>query len=186
MNRAAPAVVLGIDLGTSSCKVGLFDPAGRPHGYGQAAYPVQRGPDGLAEQAPDDWWQAVGVAVRQALEAGSVPAERIAAVGLSGQVGTHVLLGRDGQPLRPAITWQDTRARAEIATLYQRVSRARLATILGIDLPPGPAWPLPRLLWLRRQWPADLARAWRTASPTVRHQSSGACSARPSGPRCTG
>ncbi len=161
MNRAAPAVVMGIDLGTSSCKVGLFDHAGRPHGLGQAAYAMVRGPDGLAEQSPDEWWRGVGQAVRQALQAGQVPAESIAAVGLSGQVGTHVLLGADGQPLRPAITWQDTRARAEIAELHQRVSRERLAAILGIDLPPGPAWPLPRLLWLRRHAPQDLADTWR-------------------------
>ena len=62
---------------------------------------------------------------------------------------------------RPAISWQDTRARLEATEVRDRLGRARLAGILGIDLPPGPAWPLPRLLWLSRHAPADLARAWR-------------------------
>jgi xylulokinase len=110
MSRQEPAFVVGIDLGTSSCKVGIFDPGGEPHGFGQAAYPIVRGPAGLAEQSPSDWWQSVCQAARQALQGGRVPGEAVAAVGLSGQVGTHVLLDRDGQPLRPALSWQDTRA----------------------------------------------------------------------------
>jgi xylulokinase len=85
----------------------------------------------------------------------------VAAVGLSGQVGTHVLVDRQVQPLRPALSWQDTRAHAEAAALLEQVGRERLAEVLGIDLPPGPAWPLPRLLWLQRTAPALLARTWR-------------------------
>ena len=161
MNGAPPELVLGLDLGTSSVKAGLFDHAGQPRGAGQAAYAITRGPQGQAEQAPDDWWQAVCAAARQALREGAIPAERVAAIGLSGQVGTHVLLDRAGQPLRPAISWQDTRARAEATEVRERLGRARLARTLGIDLPPGPAWPLPRLLWLSRHAPADLARTWR-------------------------
>ena len=161
MKRQAPAFVVGIDLGTSSCKVGIFDPGGEPHGFGQAAYEIARGPDGLAEQSPADWWQSVCQAMRQALDSGHVPGEAVAAVGLSGQVGTHVLLDRDGQPLRPAISWQDTRAREEATALNHRLGRKRLASVLGIDLPPGPAWPLPRLLWLQRHAPEHLAKTWR-------------------------
>jgi len=159
MGHAAAAYVVGIDLGTSSCKVGLFDAAGRPAAIGQAAYAITRGPDGQAEQNLDDYWPSVCRAVRQALQA--APGAALAAVGLSGQVGTHLLLDRAGQAVRPALSWQDTRARAEAAALDQRVGRARLAALLGIDLPPSPAWPLPRLLWLQRHEPEHLARTWR-------------------------
>ena len=155
------AWVAGIDLGTSSCKVGLFDPAGHPRGFGQAGFSIARGPQGLAEQDPHAWWPAVCQAVRQALQASGVHAEHIAAVGLSGQVGTHVLIDRACQPLRPAISWQDTRAHAEVGVLRERVGRERLGAALGIDLPPGPAWPLPRLLWLQRHAPEALAQTWR-------------------------
>ena len=156
-----PHLVLGLDLGTSSCKAGLFDHAGRSRGFGQTAYAITRGPDGQAEQWPDEWWRSAAQAARQALAEAHVPAQAVAAVGLSGQVGTHVLLDRAGQPLRPAISWQDTRARAEMTALHQRIGRARLAAILGLDLPPGPAWPLPRLLWLQRHAPQQLAATWR-------------------------
>ncbi|MGH2523644.1 MAG: xylulokinase, partial [Anaerolineales bacterium] len=161
MSRKAPAFVVGIDLGTSSCKVGIFDHGGGQQGFGQAAYSIVRGPDGQAEQRPDDWWQSVCQAVRLALQSGHVPGDGVAAVGLSGQVGTHLLLDREGQPVRPALSWQDTRARSEATALHQRIGRERLASALGIDLPPGPAWPLPRLLWLRRHAPQHLAQTWR-------------------------
>src|SRR5260370_33368174 len=97
--RAAPDLVLGIDLGTSSCKVGLFDPAGRPHGFAQAAYAIARAPDGQAEQWPEDWWQSVALAARQALADGQVPAEAVAAAGVSGPGGTPILVRR-GRPAR--------------------------------------------------------------------------------------
>lgn len=141
-----PAFVVGIDLGTSSCKVGVFDPEGGQHGFGQAAYAIVRGPDGQAEQNAEDWWQGVCQALGQALQGGHVPAARVAAVGLSGQVGTHLLLDQQGRPVRPALSWQDTRSASEATALLQRLGRERLALALGIDLPPGPAWPLPRLL----------------------------------------
>ncbi len=155
------AFVVGIDLGTSSCKVGVFDPDGTPHGHGQAAYAIAREADGQAEQSPEDWWPSVCQAVRQALQSGQVQGEDVAAVGLSGQVGTHLLLNREGQPVRPALSWQDTRAHSEAMALHQRIGRERLALELGIDLPPSPAWPLPRLLWLQRHEPQHLAQTWR-------------------------
>jgi sugar (pentulose or hexulose) kinase len=76
-------------------------------------------------------------------------------------VGTHLFLNRAGQPVRPALSWQDTRAHAEAIALQQRLGRERLAVSLGIDLPPGPAWPLPRLLWLQRHEPHHLAQTWK-------------------------
>ena len=155
------AFVIGIDLGTSSCKVGVFDAGGGLRGFGQAAYSITRGPNGQAEQNSDDWWPGVCRAVRQAFTSGPASGAEIAAVGLSGQVGTHLLIDRAGRPVRPAISWQDTRAGAEASALAERIGRERLALILGIDLPPSPAWPLPRLLWLQRHEPRHLAQAWR-------------------------
>lgn len=152
---------MGIDLGTSSCKVGVFDPDGTPQGFGQAAYAIAREADGQAEQRSEEWWPCVCQAVRQALQDGKLPGEAVVAVGLSGQVGTHLLLNRERQPVRPALSWQDTRAHSDARALHQRISRARLASELGIDLPPGPAWPLPRLLWLQRLEPHHLAQTWR-------------------------
>jgi xylulokinase len=161
MSHNSLIFVLGIDLGTSSCKAGLFDPAGNLRGLGQAAYSIVREPDGQAEQNPDDLWLGLCQAVRQALQDGRVSPDDISAIGFSGQVGTHILLDRTGQPVRPALSWQDTRAHSEATTLLQRIGRDRLTSALGIDLPPGPAWPLPRLLWLQKHAPKHLARTWR-------------------------
>ncbi len=151
--------ILGIDLGTSGCKAGLFDSTGTPVGEGQASYPLNRATGGLAEQDPLDWWHGACAAVRLAIQA--APSGRIAAIGLSGQIGSQALIGPTGDPIRPAITWQDTRSGPAAADLNQQIGRARLAASLGIDLPPGALWPLPRLIWLKKTFPAVFEAEWR-------------------------
>jgi sugar (pentulose or hexulose) kinase len=160
-----PEFVAGVDIGTSSCKVALFDGAGAPIGFNRAGYPIARTAAGRAEQNPEDWWATVCAAMRRAVAEAGVPSAAVAAIGLSGQIGTQVLIDRNGRVVRPAISWQDARAQAEVGTLVQQVGRARLAQALGVDLPPGAAWPLPRLLWFKKHEPENLARAWRLLQP---------------------
>ncbi len=103
--------VLGIDLGTTEAKAGLIGLDGTLLGMGRAAYPLDTGPDGRAEQSPTDWWAAVSSAVRASRDprsvAGSV--EVLAVCGV-GQGPTLVVVDDDATPVRPAITWQDRRA----------------------------------------------------------------------------
>lgn len=43
-----------------------------------------------------------------------VPDARVMAIGLSGQMHGLVLAAADGVPVRPALTWADTRASSEV------------------------------------------------------------------------
>ncbi len=134
--RAAPAV-LGLDLGTTEAKAALLGLDGRLIGLGRATYPLDRRPDGRAEQSPADWWRAIAGAVRQ-LDLGDV--ELLAMCGV-GQGPTLAVVDGDGLPVRPAITWQDRRPGEG-----------------GFGL-------LPRMAWLARVEPASIARAdWLLAS----------------------
>jgi xylulokinase len=98
--------LLGLDLGTTEVKAGLFTLEGRTLGMVRRAYPLVTGPDGAAEQDPVAWWAAVAEAVR-ALQAGTVEVVGICGVA---QGPTLVATDGDGMPVRPAITWQDRRA----------------------------------------------------------------------------
>ncbi len=157
----AQPLVLGIDLGTSGCKCGLFSGDGSLIACERSRYPTVRGADGRAEQDPEDWWRSTSEACRRVVGVAAVSPARIHAVGIGGQIPTHVLVDRQGRPLRPAVTWQDVRSGQAWPALDSRFGRMELADALGIDLPQGPAWPLPRLLWLQKEEPATLARAWR-------------------------
>lgn len=104
--------VLGLDLGTTETKAGVFDLEGRALGLGRAGYPTEHGPDGRAEQDPDAWWEAVTRAARDALAAARAggAAVRIAAISGVSQGPTLAVVDAHGRSIRPALTWQDRRA----------------------------------------------------------------------------
>ena len=150
-----PALI-GLDLGTSSCKAVAFTTDGRRLAESRVAYPT-RGSGIAAEQQPEFWVSAAldclaGIA-RQ------VEPESVVAIGLSGQIGTHLLVDVSGRPLADAVTWQDGRSGAYLAEVAEAVPDEWLTAQLDTQLPPGPAWPLPRLCWLRAELPELLERA---------------------------
>ena len=59
--------ILGIDFGTESVRVGIFDQAGAPLVFASQTYPLYHPQPGWAEQQPDAWWSALVAATRTAL-----------------------------------------------------------------------------------------------------------------------
>ncbi|MBA2374326.1 MAG: hypothetical protein H0V74_09030, partial [Chloroflexi bacterium] len=62
---ARTSAILGIDLGTSEVKVGLVGLDGRLLGAGRASYATAVDAPGRAEQDPEAWWGAIGLAIRE-------------------------------------------------------------------------------------------------------------------------
>jgi FGGY-family pentulose kinase len=102
--------VLGIDFGTESVRVGIFDPAGVPVVFASQAYPLYHPHPGWAEQQPDEWWSALVAATRTALAAGGIAPDEIVGLGADCTSCTVVALDERFRPLRPAIIWMDVRA----------------------------------------------------------------------------
>ena len=132
--------LLGLDIGSSSLKALLLSPQGLPLGEASAPYPTHSPFPGAAEQDPQAWWRAAGTATRAVLEAGG-PVQVIG-IGLSGQMHTFVLVDAHGEPVRPAITWMDTRAAGLLPDLAERIDAAGLRdelanpVVVGLTLPP--------------------------------------------------
>ncbi|MBN2469855.1 MAG: xylulokinase, partial [Anaerolineae bacterium] len=149
-------LLLGIDLGTSSVKVVLFDvETARSVAVASVEYPVLRPAPDRAEQDPHTWWEAVIQATRQAL-AGH-PADAVAAIGFSGQMHGTVLLDDAGNVLHPAIIWADQRSAAECEALTAALGPEAYARLTGTL--PAAGFMGPTLLWLRRHAPDLLDRA---------------------------
>src|SRR3954453_4842756 len=143
---------VGIDLGTSSVKVVLLGEQGERIADADGPYAVRHPRPGWAESAPGDWWTATAGAGREAMSrAGRT---RPVSIGLSGQMHGVVATGPDGEPLRDAVLWGDSRAEEEV-DLYRCLppdTRRRLANPLS----PGMAGPI--LAWLVRHEPEVMAR----------------------------
>ena len=143
---------LGLDLGTGSIKALVLDKEGAVRGEGSASYQVDAPSLGWAESDPWGWWTAAGKAVRTATDKQGVEIE---ALGLSGQMHGVVLTGDTGGPVRPAVTWADTRSREQLEA-YERLDdnlRRRLGN------PPWVGMAGPTLLWLRDNEPESYRSA---------------------------
>jgi xylulokinase len=106
---------------------------------------------GWAEQDPGDWWRASQHAIRAVLSESRVSAASITCVGLSGQMHGAVLLGVDGEVLRPSIIWCDQRTEAECRWLDETIGRERLLHLTSN--PPLTNFTLTKLLWVRTHEP---------------------------------
>ncbi len=152
----AKAVLIGLDLGTSSLKALAMGTDGSVLAEATAAYATATPHPGWAEQDPAAWWAAAGAASRSV--AASLPAgAQVVGIGLSGQMHTFVLSDADGLALRPAVTWMDTRAGAVLDDVRRRLAEAGLAGELGNPVVLGTS--LPPLVWLADHEPDVLRRA---------------------------
>ena len=142
---------LGFDIGTTAIKGALFDAGGVLVAHASRPYPTARPAPGIVEQDPRDWVHGL-LAVMEMLAAEG-RAERIASVGLCGQVNTDVFVDAEGQALAPAIGWADSRAAGDAAALDAAISVQDRMTWWGAPLPVGASHVLARMAWMARQRP---------------------------------
>lgn len=148
------AATIGIDIGTSGAKGVLLTAAGAVIARAGASYPLLTPRPGWTEQQPQDWWQATVEVLRRLTAAAD--GHTIAALGLSGQMHGSVFLDREGEPIRPALLWNDGRTHAECEEIDRRVGREQVIGITGNRASTG--FQAPKLLWLRRHEPEAAAR----------------------------
>jgi len=156
-SKSAGALLLGLDIGTSSVKAVVCATDGRIVCQASAANALLAPAPGWAEQRPDEWWANAVTTLRACLAHPDVTASQIAAVGVTGMLPALVLLGADGAPLRPSIQQNDARALAEIETLAAAVGPETFFAKTGATLSQQSIGP--KLLWLQTHEPDAWALA---------------------------
>lgn len=152
------AWVLGIDGGTESLRATLFDLAGRRIASHAAPYETRFAAGGRAEQSPEAWWAALGLATRGALAESGLPGRDVLGMALTTTSCTVVALDEAAQALRPAIIWMDVRAGEEAAAVLATGDPALAVNGAGQG-PVSAEWMIPKALWLSRHEPDLFARA---------------------------
>lgn len=115
-------MILSLDSGTTAAKAALISADRTVRGRGESRIPTLTGPAGSVEQDPDQWIRAARSAIADAhadarASTPEPPPERVTALALTGQMQDLILLDADGEPLRPAILYADTRAAAHAERL---------------------------------------------------------------------
>ena len=154
--EAKPPYLLGLDVGTSGCKVLLIDAAGTVVAEETRPYGVSMPRPLWSEQKPEDWWQAASAGIGIVLHATGIDPGQIAGVGLTGQMHGLVLLDTNGQALRPAILWNDQRTAEQCAEITRRVGSQRVLELTGNPILTG--FTAPKLLWVQQHEPEVYAK----------------------------
>jgi ribulokinase len=141
-----PPLFLGIDVGTQSVRAALVDARGYCHAQATSPLTTTLPAPTWAEQEPGQWWSALGVAVRQALDSLPGAAEATQAIGLDSTACTVLASSLDGTALAPALLWMDQRAHRE-AEAINSTADPSLRWVSGVV---SPEWMLPKALWLKR------------------------------------
>jgi len=141
--------VVGLDVGTTAVKAGLYTAAGDEIAVASRDHPLRSSEPDRAEQDPDE---VVAATVDALAEVAGAARDAGAAVrGISVSTPMHGLLGldADGRPLMPVVTWADTRARADADDL--RANHFDVYRRTGTPL--HPMAPLAKLRWFHRERP---------------------------------
>lgn len=152
--------VMGIDYGTESCRVGIFDLTGSPVAFAATAYKTTHPAPGWAEQSPIDWWNALKASVSQVMQRSGIQPHEIQGICYDATTMTVVALDSAGEALRPAIMWMDVRATEQAARVKDTKSTARRYTGNG-TLPPTAEWYPFKAAWLKENEPETYAKAFR-------------------------
>ena len=142
--RARTVRILAIDQGTSATKAVVFGEDGAIETSVEAPVTPQAVAGGGVEQDPEQLWESVCVAGREAVaQAGG----SVTAVGFANQGETVLAWDRTtGRPLSTAISWQDRRAAAICADMAGLADELTRTTGLPLD----PYFAAPKMTWLRR------------------------------------
>ena len=137
--------VLGVDVGTSGCRVAAYDAALGEVAAATARYRVSRPAPGRAEIDADEVWAAVADCLRTVNAQLDHPPHALA---IAPQGETVVPVSAGGEALAMAPISADTRAGPETGAIAQAVGARRLQEITG--QPPHPMFSVGKIAWTRR------------------------------------
>lgn len=141
--------LLGIDIGTSACKVAVFSYDGSVKDEQSEPYPVLYPHPGYAEQNPVLWYDAVCTALKKI--AIRTDMSRISAVGIDGQGWSCIPVDKNGNVLSNTPIWYDTRATEECRFLNDKIGFDRIFGICGNPI--APSYITPKVLWMKNNRP---------------------------------
>ena len=132
---------VGIDLGTSACRVAVINNQGKLLSLSRVSLPEPETNGPYCEQNPDDWWQACQQALNKALV--KVSRAEISRIAVDGTSSTLLLCEANGLPQGLALMYRDQRAQQQA----QRLAKLAPATAAVHS----PSSSLAKLLWLNDQ-----------------------------------
>lgn len=144
-------LLLGIDIGTSACKIAAFSRDGRALCTASEEYPVYYPAPGFVEQDPDDWWRAVCRSTKKLIKENSIDPADIAGVGVDGQSWAAIAVDKQGEVLARNPIWMDTRSEAICKKLNDAVGEKEIFAVSGNPL--KAQYTTGKIIWYKENMP---------------------------------
>ena len=150
-----PQHVIAIDQGTNSTRAIAFDSSARAIAVARRALTQHYADSGRVEHDPEEIWRDTETTLREVIERCPGGCAGVAALGITNQRETVVIWERaSGNPIHPAIVWQDRRTAEECARLTAAGAEQLVRSKTGLLLDPyfsgtKIAWILDRVLGAR-------------------------------------
>jgi glycerol kinase len=150
--------ILSIDQGTTSSRAVVFDRAGQVLAMAQREFAQHFPQPGWVEHDARDIWQSQLAVMQQAMAQANIQASQLRAMGITNQRETTVLWDRaTGEPVAPAIVWQDRRTAVFCDGLRAAGHGPKIARKTGLVL--DAYFSGTKLAWLLDHVPGARARA---------------------------
>ncbi|HKI74193.1 MAG TPA: glycerol kinase GlpK [Pseudomonadales bacterium] len=129
--------ILAIDQGTTSSRAIVFNDNSEVLAVAQKEFTQHFPQGGWVEHDPEEIWDTTVDVVRETLQKAGVAAADLAAIGITNQRETTIVWDRaTGQPVYPAIVWQDRRTAAYCQQLKSEGFEAEVTARTGLLLDP--------------------------------------------------
>lgn len=152
---------IGIDLGTSACKLLLMDETGSIHNIVTKEYDLEFPHPVWSQQKPEDWLKAVEAGVPELLC--GFDAAQVAGIGAGSQMHGLVVLDEEDNVIRPAILWNDGRTFKEVDYLNGVIGKDKLSRYTANIAFAG--FTAPKLLWMKENEPENFAKITKIMLP---------------------
>lgn len=148
------ALFIGIDLGSSSVKCAAVDDRGAIRAQAERSYDFDCPREGWLEVHPDRWWDLTRTVMRETIA--QVDARQIQGISLCGVMMMAVMLDREGEIVRPTLSWLDQRVLPQLKWIRDRGFEQAIFATSGTAL--SPSQTILPLLWVKQNEPDNFAR----------------------------
>jgi len=155
-----PEYMLGVDIGTGSCKVTVVGNKGNVITSSFKRYKTYYPKAGWAEQNPHDWYDAFKYAVNCIFEKKNLKKKDIVSIGIDGMMNSPVFLDDNGKVLRSTIIWMDQRSTAQAKWL-----RRNLKDNIFLNGPVTSIALLSKILWVKENQHDIWKETWKILLP---------------------
>lgn len=143
--------LLGIDIGTSSCKVAIFKKNGEVVSTATREYPVQYPKENWVEQNPNDWWNAICICINEVINESGTNSKDIVGIGVDGQSWSAIPIDENGNVLANTPIWLDTRASEICEKINNEVGEDNIFQLSGNLL--QPSYTTAKIIWFKENMP---------------------------------